>query len=227
MAYATITKERPIIFSGPMVRAILKGNKTQTRRVVKKQRDMEFDAADPYYGPYWLSYATEAEGEDAKVRCPYGKPGDRLWVREAFIHEPAEYCLEASVSIPCRPATTWYRADITGDTRGVGWKPSIYMPRWASRITLEITGIRVERLQQISREDAQAEGIERVGGNYSCSPWRNYMLQPMAPTVLNSSDPRHSFMTLWKSINSAGSWDANPWVWVVEFRQVNPTSESD
>jgi hypothetical protein len=93
------------------------------------------------------------------------------------------------------------------------------MPRWASRILLEITEVRLERLQDISREDAIAEGIERVGGEYSCSPWRNYSLKRGAPKLLHSSCPRHSFMTLFEAINP-GAWDANPWVWVIVFRLV-------
>ena len=225
MSTITAAKERPILFSASMVRATLDGSKPQTRRVIKHQRDMEFDINDPTYGPYWLSYATEADGEDAKVRCPFGKPGERLWVRETF-------CIESSKEVTYEPpfddgrpirhhndehwGPWWqqphYRATDptpelevgTGDP-GVKWRPSIFMPRWASRIDLEITAVRVERLQSISGPDCWAEGIahadwdpERYGSVVEC------------------------YRDLWESINGPGSWDANPWVWVVEFQRVQP-----
>ena len=216
------TKERPILFKGEMVRAILDGSKTQTRRVIKHQRDMELDPNDPTYGPYWLSYATEADGEDAKVRCPFGKPGQLLWVRETF-------CIESSMQVVYDPLHTdgrpirhhqddesgawWeqphYRAtdptpelDIGTDEPGCRWRPSIFMPRWASRILLEITAVRVERLQSISEADARAEGISKN----QCPDWHAVM----------------DYQVLWESINGPGSWAANPWVWVVEFRRVLP-----
>ncbi len=187
-------KERPILFSAPMVRAILAGTKTQTRRVVKPRKDCDFGCE---LAPHEL--AGEANGGD--FRNAYCAPGDRLWVREAFIHEPADYCWEASVSIPCRPASTVYRADQEGDTRGAGWKPSIHMPRSLSRITLEITGVRVERLQDISEADAAAEGVQAK--HAADADWT----------------AREAFCVLWESINGGGSWDANPWVWVVEFKR--------
>lgn len=180
--------ERPILFSAQMVRAILAGAKTQTRRVVK---DRHIDAAPPACFFQWL-----------RERCPYGQPGDRLWVREAYMHEPADYCWEASVSIPCRPAFTVYRADYPESRPGEGWKPSIHMPRALSRITLEVTAVRVERLHDISDEDALAEGVY---------PTR---------TGLYPGAPRAEFRALWESINGLESWDANPWVWVVEFRRM-------
>ena len=131
-------------------------------------------------------------------------------MREAFIHEPADYCWEASVSIPCRPALTVYRADHEGDTRGAGWKPSIHMPRWASRITLEITGVRVERLQDISEADAIAEG---------CRPVRPEIVLDglVARTGRSAVD---EYRQLWQSIHGPESWAANPWVWVTEFKVI-------
>jgi hypothetical protein len=183
--------ERPILFSGPIVRAILEGKKTQTRRMIKGQRDMEFDINDPHFGPYWLSYATDAEGEDARVRCPYGKPGDRLWVREGHALDGSQVFYRAGHA----------EAQSSGPRVDIRWRPSIFMPRRASRITLEITGVRVERLQQVSGPDCWEEGIshagwdpERYGSVVEC------------------------YRDLWQSIHGAGSWDANPWVWVVEFR---------
>lgn len=187
-------KERPILFSAPMVRALLAGTKTQTRRVMGK-RAARLDPAWPF--------AVGPTHEKLLALCPYGQTGDRLWVREAFIHEPADYCWEASVSIPSRPASKVYRADHEGDSRGAGWKPSIHMPRALSRITLEVTGVRVERLQSISESDAEAEGV-----------------LPMYPDDVRGASHALAYSWLWDSINGAGSWAANPWVWVVEFRRV-------
>ncbi|MBP6637992.1 MAG: hypothetical protein KA179_09930 [Sulfuritalea sp.] len=199
-----------MLFSAPMVRAILDGRKTVTRRVVKPPRNRPaFVLLDHGHG-WWPYQSDDGESElcddgmEHPYTCPYGKPGDRLWVREAFMHEPADYCWEASVSIPCRPAVTIYRADHDErESRGAGWKPSIHMPRWAGRITLEVVGVRVERLREISRGDAMAEGC----------PF---------PNMAAGDDPRQWYAALWDQINGAGSWDANPWVWVVEFRKVAP-----
>lgn len=186
-------RERPILFSGAMIRAILDGRKTMTRRVCKpaEAEALSFvvDCGNGRWG--------DEEGS-VQFPCPYGQPGDRLWVKETFIHEPADYCWEASVSIPCRPASTVYRADCDGETRGGGWTSPLFMPRNLSRITLEVTEVRVERLQAISARDAWAEGI------------------PASPDV----DPSHEFRELWASINGAGSWDANPWVWAISFRRL-------
>jgi hypothetical protein len=195
--------ERPILFSAPMVRAILAGTKTQMRRVVKGMA-LEWLRPD--------GFTPEFTAAPENGLCPYGKPGDRLWVRETFIHEPAEYCWEASVSIPCRPASTVYRADYEGDTRRGGWKPSIHMPRALSRITLDITGVRVERLQDISEADALAEGIVQLhDGGYGLPAGEHY----------HSADPRQSYLSLWEAINGPGSVEANPWVWCVEFARVD------
>lgn len=162
-------RERPILFSAPMIRAILDGRKTQTRRAVK-------DDEGPQLG---------------KSYCRYGRPGDRLWVRETF-------CSDV-VRAPHLPQIA-YRADYD-EIPALRWKPSIHMPRWASRISLEITDVRVERLQHISEEDAVAEG---VGGNPTITP----------------CFAAERFRTLWESINGIGSWDANLLVWVVSFRRV-------
>ena len=220
-------KERPILFSAPMVRAILAGTKTQTRRIVKPQPHA---AHNPQHaearaaGWVWMAHDDRpgysfATGD---FRCPYGQPGDRLWVREAFMHEPADYCWEASVSIPCRPAETVYRADHDGDTRGAGWKPSIHMPRALSRITLEITGVRVERLQDISDTDCIAEGIERPE-DMSKEAVEAMDIWPIGAerecfNALNQ--PVHQYRRLWERINGPVSWAANPWVWAIEFRRV-------
>ena len=207
----TKAEERPILFKGEMVRAILDGSKTQTRRVIKRQRDMEFDRNDPTYGPYWQCYATEADGEDAKVRCPYGNPGDRLWVREAWaVQHEYDAAAPSEIGVSAR----WHYA-ATEDLGGLRKRPSIFLPRRGSRILLEIAAVRVERLQSISEEDARAEGIAD-GGCLNCGESEPCGCADPQP------DARDAFAWLWQSINGSGSWHANPWVWVVEFRRVQP-----
>lgn len=193
-------KERPIIFSGLMVRAILDGRKTQTRRVLP-------------HGKYRLDLVAPADGGPS--RCPFGQPGDRLWVREAHAVVPrTAYARSEGVEQVLRPDDDhdacvfregWERS------RPGRWRPSIHMPRWASRISLEIVGVRVERLKDISEDDAMAEGIQPFGdGNgFHVEDGRHYM-----------SSARESYRSLWEQINGAGSWDANPFVWAVEFRRV-------
>jgi hypothetical protein len=225
------TKERPILFKAEMVRAILEGRKTQTRRIAKEFNG--FQDMDKL-----LARFPNQQG------CPYGKPGDRLWVREA-------HCIESSREVAYEPPFSdgrpirhhndehwgpwWqqphYRAtdpapelEIGTGEPGVKWRPSIFMPRWASRITLEITAVRVERLQSISEADARAEGVRlsqrAVSPSKAQSFWWDYLRsEPSCPWA------RESFGTLWESINGPdgpGSWYANPWVWVVEFRRVQP-----
>ncbi len=189
-------KERPILFSAEMVRAILEGRKTQTRRVMKKQPQL-FTARQlaEKLPPY----------DEIVSKCPYGQPGDRLWVREKFSY--LEFTnrypvIKRSLAEGDTQPEVFYWAD--GKMPGWGnWtrpKPSIHMPRWASRITLEITALRVERLKDISEADAEAEGMQLA-----------YM-----------STRRSSFLELWDSINKKHPWTANPWVWVVEFKRVLP-----
>lgn len=234
-------RERPILFQGAMVRAILAGTKTQTRRAIKytARRPIDFLGGGGKDGPDWndpscWGYETSEGGEWVVLRrdnrdpetyalpCPYGRPGDRLWVREAFMHEPADYCWEASVSIPSRPASTVYRADYPNSQPGEGWKPSIHMPRNLSRIDLEITEVRVERLQAITDADAVAEGVEDTAQLGACfvdesvRTWRDYT----DPERLACKSAAVSYRTLWERINGPGSWDANPWVWAVSFKRV-------
>ena len=234
-------KERPIIFSAPMVRAILEGKKTQTRRVVKRQGDMEFDCADPHFGPYWLPYATEADGEDAKVRCPYGEPGDRLWVRETWQvirgHEETEswemphirwfevtdWPLTIPKSLPeghCKryAADGWTEDEREDMEKPYPWRSPMFMPRWASRITLEITKVRVERLQSITDEDAQAEGIRELPLQEG-QPGAWWAADPTHPEMHGRS-PVNAYARLWQSINGPDSWEANPWVWVISVARV-------
>lgn len=209
-------KERPILFSAPMVRAILEGRKTQTRRVVK---DRHIDAAPPACFFQWL-----------RERCPYGQPGDRLWVRETWNwFDPDEIPevrrgrrapftgQQGAREIPWVAA---YAADGHLEHEHFGcalWRPSIHMPRWASRILLEVTAVRVERLHEINAADAKSDGIE---GQFEGGPWRNYQRDGHWFPEGKNTAPVLSYRTLWEKINGPGSWDANPWVWVVEFKRV-------
>lgn len=197
---ATATKERPILFSGPMVRAILDGRKTQTRRVVKGAWALEGDES----GCGWEPPA-----------CPYGEPGDRLWVREAW------GLMDTQPSDGPDRATLGYRAD--GDAAAPNgrhqlWRPSIHMPRWASRITLEITDVRVERLRSISREDVRAEGIPETFGD-----WGALRFPGFEAHVWDNMRFDEQWKLCWDQINGdrpGCSWDANPWVWAITFRRI-------
>jgi hypothetical protein len=187
----TATKERPIIFSGPMVRAILDGSKTQTRRVMKPQP---------------LSAGPGV--------CPYGRIGDRLWVRETWNTvnpegEPTSILYKADGSVMYRPfpsAEAGWKAEQDAESLDAQrWNTPIFMPRWASRITLEVTDVRVERVQEISEEDAKAEGVKPDPNE------RPYV-----------EDFREDFEHLWDSINAkrGHSWESNPWVWAITFRKL-------
>ena len=208
-------RELPIRYQASMVRAVLDGNKMQTRRIVKDQSDMEFDANDSTYGPYWRSYATEAHGEDAKVCCPYGKPGDRLWVQEAWRVSSAHNYLPPS-QLPTG-LTVEYLADSPGMFGGKT-RPSIHMPRWASRITLEVTGVRVQRLQDISEADAQAEGITELPLQAG-QPGAWWSASPVHP-ALHGRTPIDAFRLLWESIYGQGSWHDNPMIWAITFKLI-------
>lgn len=179
------SRERPILFSAPMVRALLDGSKTQTRREVKPSRFVQFTRD-----------AIKMTGDPARLPCPYGNPGDRLWVRETWAARH-EYDGHKPAHIPA--LARWHYA-ATEDRGGLLWRPSIHMPRWACRITLVVTGVRAERLHDISRCDAMAEGC----------PF---------PNMARGEDPRVWYEDLWCDLNGVDSWRANPWVWVVEFRK--------
>lgn len=200
--------ERPILFSAPMVRAILEGRKTQTRRIVKPQPDIVADSGlvVGVFTPEDQKYGRLGKA----LSCPYGQPGDRLWVREAFAgsiaYERHGYPLKEWGN------KLWYLAD--GEPRSGQWtrpRPSIHMPRRLSRITLEVTEVRVERLNDISEDDALAEGVE--GTSFLEEAER---MEPATGVMPG----RYAFRALWESIHGPGSWDANPWVWVVGFRRV-------
>ena len=201
--------ERPILFSGAMVRTLLAGTKTQTRRGGKAK-----------HLP-WLenSVLNFLEGKWNQRPLPYGKPGDRLWVRETW-RTDARLDDKAPNAFSGWPVK--YEADSTALNHGAFFgqtdgktRVSIHMPRWASRITLEITGVRVERLQDISEADALAEGIEDRGKGFAVYGTDDGI----------TFDPIRSYRSLWEQINGPGSWDANPWVWVVEFRSVEAAAK--
>ena len=195
-------KERPILFSGPMVRAILEDRKTMTRRMVKPQPTQgeigHFGQGIPF-----------VRGKKGDIRCPYGQPGDRLWGRESGWERPYR-----TPRMMREGADTWapyyfdaddWNEDDRADFKRWGFKrrPSIHMPRCASRILLEITSVRVERLQDISELDAWSEGCEGYDDD-----------------VTGGMSGYREFSQLWEQINGPGSWDADPWVWVIEFRRV-------
>ncbi|MEX2964243.1 hypothetical protein [Microbulbifer sp. TYP-18] len=212
-------KERPILFNGPMVRAILEGRKTQTRRIIKPQpfNGASGESAIKQIGglrdEQTLSQVMTSAWQAGFVdtTCPCGEEGDRLWVRETFRLSTHNDCPHYE-PCNCRSGVPFYRSDAEiGEEK---WKPSIHMPRWASRITLEITNIRVERLREMSQEDAYCEGVTRELRNsfgYACDE---------SEEIFNTRQSKETFSFLWESIYGDGSWDANPWVWVIEFKRV-------
>ncbi len=171
------------------VRAILDGRKTQFRRIFKFRETNNPPACPDKFDPKAVTQP-----------CPFGQPGDRLWVRETFIREPAEYDLALS-SRPYREASTVYRADVDRDEGLAKWSPSIHMPRKLSRIMLEVVSTRVERLQDVSDFGACCEGVGRLDGPF-CKSYRD------------------GFYEIWQSIHGKKSWGENPWVRAVEFRRL-------
>lgn len=242
--------ERPILFSAPMVRAILDDRKTQTRRIVKPVPSFNGGGAchdadalqQDYVEPYWVF---------PKI-CRYGQPSDTLWVRETWCQGADD-----GRQVPLRMATL-YRADGEHVTLSDGdgftqtnrdgsekspWRPSIHMPRWASRLTLEVKSVRVERLQDISEDDARAEGCE--ARPFPGPWWQGYrdlgdgqmfhqqavgetppdwMIEPkkMPPTPWLDRSARDDFRSIWMDLHGPGAWEANPWVWVIAFERVKP-----
>lgn len=234
-AMSIIVKERPILFSGPMVCAILEGRKTQTRRIMKPQpscyvgtvlaTNLNSDNLKP--ASYFDSYCSERKSKENPrgkgihwcwwspddrqgpdwIRCPYGIPGQRLWVRESFaLHPTMQECGHHAV---------FYRAHDTILPENK-WSASMFMPRWASRILLEITDVRVERLRDISEDDAIAEGCGKLppfmdeGGSHTATEMRY----------------RSGFRDTWESINGPDSWNINPFVWVISFRRIGQDATS-
>ena len=196
-------KEKPIIFNAKMVQAIRDRRKTQTRRIISNSLAQNHISGN---------------GTSIFDKCPYGQPGDHLWVRETFGILQPTHADSIGQSIDPFPvfrangdeAPAWDE----GPFEFSGWKPSIHMPRWASRITLEVISVRVERVQDISEEDAEAEG---------CETERIPYLHNGQIVQMDIRSPRAVFSVLWDSINAKRgySWDSNPWVWVVEFARSN------
>jgi hypothetical protein len=248
-------KERPILFSGSMVRAILSGVKFQTRRVVKPQTEWVepetvWQQADGHSGPGWYAHNEDYPEEGSLFyRCPYGQPGGRLWVKEtwrigAWRENDGSLAIDYLASEPAKTpwitvpedAENYHGSSIfekywiqstddcieselsTDDDGRYHWepgqspcrkRPSIYMPRWASRINLEIIDVRVERLQDISEKDAIAEGVTWFSsGAVEC---------PGMPET-----PVDAYRSLWEKINGPGSWEKNPWVWCISFKRTEP-----
>lgn len=219
-------KERGILFSAPMVRALLAGTKTQTRRTVKIQPPagttdvMTYHHPDPRDHFYAWDEAKKELLEDWCAPCPYGQPGDRLWVRETFTATRDG----KTVLYKADPAYTDMPRNELG--RDWPWSPSIHMPRRASRITLEIISVRVERLQDISEADALAEGVARL--NPAGTPfYLDYLTSDASADNYTCMEAADSYHTLWESINGAGSWAVNPWVWVVEFQRARQEHPGD
>ncbi len=233
-------KERPILFSAPMVKALLAGTKTQTRRIVKPQPRTEdtWDWVWPLPASRFTRGTTVAWRNDQKptismIRsCPYGEIGDHLWIRETWTDANSDdgpvVCYRADLNRRYLNRESWpvnydlypggkfckWAGDVESETEG-GWKPGIHMFRWASRITLRITDVRVERVQQITEADAIAEGA---------IPWEFDAAQPMTTGELGAASPyRGGYACLWDDINGDEYWKlwkSNPWVWVVSFERI-------
>ncbi|MDF2419207.1 hypothetical protein GWP85_17080 [Acinetobacter beijerinckii] len=239
-------RELPILFNTAMVQAILKGSKTQTRRIVKPQPEV---CDDDRGGHWWPSNVVqsmvhvEKELQDYEGfwgglidDCnPFGAKGDRLWVRETWHVEPDVEGWSMNDNEPC---TGWigYKAggskkvtapnfdavqrcfpkgEVDWDFVPNNWRPSIFMPRWACRLILEITNIRIERLNDISEVDAIAEGVEQVAYQHQ-KFWKGYKNKERA----YRDTAKDGFTSLWKEINGVDSWATNPWVWVIEFKVI-------
>ena len=220
-------RERPILFQGAMVRAILAGQKTQTRRIVKLPplqpwqlnskgwRFIECDHSIEDWNNFTAGFG-DGISTIIDVKCPYGKPAharfglpaDRLWVKETWgltVEDTVCYRADEPFSIVTR------------------WRPSIFMARWASRITLEITAVRVERLQDISEADARAEGVCELSLQQG-EPGAWWTADPQNPDIAGRTAVC-AYRKLWEKIHGPGSWDVNPYVWVVELRQVTPSNQ--
>ena len=194
--------DRPIIFSGAMVRALLEGRKTQARRVLKGKSGILAARNVLRRGAHWPGIEYDRSWP---LRLPYAT-GDRLWVREAFSRDgqsDGECLYRATVD-----DDTGYYAEEIAEIR---WLPPIHMPRWASRLTLIVTDARAQRLQKISQEDAEAEGVEWFKPNGEQPQFCNY---------------RDAFLTLWNSLHGPDAWAANPWVVALTFRVIRANIDS-
>ncbi|EPC3761914.1 hypothetical protein ACRZET_002575 [Klebsiella michiganensis] len=229
-------KERGMIFNAEMVRAILDGRKTQTRRIMAPQPadDIERGIFPNPEVIGWKSSLRHKHGSTTAHFCPHGKPGDRIWVREAFrVHSRATDV--ATLVYKASERNSWteqtHRVPVAVCNKPATpekWTPSLHMPRWASRILLEITDVRVERLNAISEEDAQSEGVHTevwdqtvVARNYAVrDEFFQFWSDDMPHYVEMNQLYRSSFRSLWESIYGEESWNANPWVWVISFERI-------
>jgi hypothetical protein len=221
-------KERPILFSAPMVLALLAGRKTQTRRIIQPAGVVKVDGGGRPFTDWWDKEEDHAWRRD--VRCPYGVPGDRLWVREAWQttasldHMDAAGIVRAADEAGYKPwCPLHYNADgsrANWDVPAFGTAPGRqrrgrFMPRWASRIDLEITEVRVQRLQDITDADVLAEGIEQ----HANGQW-------LSKVGLCWPSPRAAYQALWEVINGVGAWATNPWVWTLSFKRLRPDADA-
>jgi len=209
-------KERPILFNSEMVKAILEDRKTQTRRPIKLNAAGRVELK----GKNW-----HIEDSDAVLACPLGKVGHRLWVRETFAHSNFPY------GPLDRDCVIYYRADYLDDPHGPDgeksaegkyrtWSPSLHMPRWASRITLEITGVRIERLHRIAEQDAKNEGADCLITKNCTASDRDLLGDVLGMPIFDDLHPyKNGFALIWESIYR--NWNANPLVWVVEFKRLD------
>lgn len=240
--------DRPILFSAPMVRAILDGSKTVTRREVTVRGAITAMSYAPLHPEHGLRVTARIGKRrvvvpiaDALEACPYGVPGDRLWVKETWgLFDRESFGGEKGYAVAWRAThptpedgCEWIDGPPVCDTPTTGtlipserWRPSIHMPRWASRITLEVTSVRVERLQDITEEDAKAEGCvdtrRAVVASDLIPSGRAFLIGgDLADGALTiGQDARGNFRSLWSSINGAESWEKSPWVWVIGFRRI-------
>jgi hypothetical protein len=213
-----VARERAVLFSAPMVRALLAGTKTQTRRPVNPQPETQHDG-EPYWhvGGYRVwgyrpPTAVPLRAGGNPLPCPYGKPGDRLWVREAWRTDPQfDYLPPRDLDPAVAPLQ--YEAGPHADVLGGKLRPSMFMPRWACRLVLTLESVRVERLNDISEADALAEGVtpkwEPGCSGRLMEAFSGFSFRPAAS----------AYADLWEQINGPGSWSANPWVWVMAFRR--------
>ncbi|WP_130835341.1 hypothetical protein [[Erwinia] mediterraneensis] len=217
-------KERPILFSEQRVRALLIGQQTQTRRIMKTQsfgpgQDHHegvhaFDVSANHLHGYKLMSMS-----DISYHCPYGKPGDILWVRETWrgpmVPEDKVCAYERDPVAFRTPEFCQYRADSAGldhnpEAEQFGWQTAIHMPRWASRINLEITAVRAQKIQDITDDEIMAEGVQTD----------THFLNNFFTMSMNAESPKEAYRKAWQKQYGATSWEVNPWVWVIEFRHV-------
>jgi len=223
-------QERPILFTTEMVRAILEGRKSQTRRIVKPQPPL------PHLGYMMLANGLATlcgpdypDGDDDDLPCPYGVPGDRLWVRETFLpcRHSGTACKPSEATYVCfrdgaqrfekNGKTFEWTCENPPDWTGRKFSPSIHMPRWASRLTIDLLAVRVERLLEITEEDAMAEGAPCID---------NPDYDDEDPADDEPQTHIAGFADLWVKINGQESWDANPWVWALTFKVVSQTAST-